>query len=133
MMKRAFTALVAAALSLCLLPAAAQTPSAATGCLRLGQIDGFSAIQGNDRAFVVTDRLHRRFKINLMFRCGGLDFNNAVRFQTLEQGRLACVSRGDTVISRDITSVANPRCPISSIETYTPAMEAADKAAAKAH
>ena len=37
----------------------------------------------------------------------------------------------DTVISRDVTRVGD-RCPISSVEPYTPAMEAADKAAAGA-
>jgi len=130
MMKRALSALVAAA-SLCALPAAAQAPAASTGCLRLGQIDGFSAIRGNDRAFVVTDKLHRRFKISLVHDCGDLDLNLTVGFQTLEGGRLACISRGDTVINRD-PARAGSRCPIASVEIYTPAMEAADKAAAQA-
>ena len=112
---------------------AAQTASAQdrANCLRVGQIDGFSAIKGNDKAFVVTDTLHRRFKISLMYRCGGLDYNMAVGFKTLESGRLACISRGDTVLSRDVGQVG-ARCPVSSVEFYTPAMEAADKAAATA-
>jgi hypothetical protein len=109
---------------------AAQAASAQdrTDCLRVGQIDGFSAIKGDDKAFVVTDRLHRRFKINLMYRCGGLDYNMALGFKTLGIGRLACISRGDTVFSRDVGQVGN-RCPVSSVVPYTPAMEAADKAA----
>ena len=115
---------------------AVQTASAQdrTDCLRVGQIDGFSAIKGNDKAFVVTDLAHRRFKINLMYRCGGLDYNMAVGFKTLGIGRLACISRGDTVFSRDV-GVAGNRCPVSSVVPYTPAMEAADKAAfaAKSH
>ncbi len=53
----------------------------------------------------------------------------AVGFKTLVGGPLACISRGDTVISRD-PGVAGARCPIASVQTYTPAMEAADKAAA---
>ena len=104
---------------------------AATCASRLGQVDSFSAIRGNERAFVVTDKLRRRFRINLMYRCPGLDFNMAVGFKTLESGSLACIARGDTVISRDVTR-AGDRCPISSVEPYTPAMEAADKAAAAA-
>jgi hypothetical protein len=134
MMKRTFTALVAAA-SLYAFSAAAQPPASPTpgntGCLRLGQIDGFNAIRGNGRAFVVTDKLHRRFRINLVHDCGDLDLNLSVGFQTLEGGRLACISRGDTVINRD-PARAGSRCPIASVEIYTPAMEAADKAAAQA-
>ena len=104
-------------------------PKGQADCLRVGQIDSFSAIKGNERAFLVTDRLHRRFRVNLMSRCGGLDYNMAVGFKTLETGRLACIQRGDTVLSRD-PGVAGNRCPISSVEPYTAAMEAADKAAA---
>lgn len=134
MSKRICAALVAAAVFF-VLPADAQAPvrpsarvPARTDCLRLGQVDSFSAIRGNERAFVVTDKLRRRFRINLMYRCPGLDFNMAVGFKTLESGPLACIARGDTVISRDVTR-AGDRCPISSVEPYTPAMEAADKAA----
>jgi hypothetical protein len=137
MSKRICAALVAAA-GFFVLPAHAQAPAqpsaktpARTDCLRLGQVDSFSAIRGNERAFVVTDKLRRRFRINLMYRCPGLDFNMAVGFKTLESGSLACIARGDTVISRDVTR-AGDRCPISSVEPYTPAMEAADKAAAAA-
>lgn len=131
MWKRNSAVLVAAAM-LFAVPAMAQAPAQApakTDCLRLGQIDSFSAIKGNDRAFVVIDKLRRRFKINLMYRCPGVEFNMGVGFKTLESGRLACIARGDTVISRDVTRVGD-RCPISSVEPYTPAMEAADKAAA---
>jgi hypothetical protein len=126
-----FAGLVAAS---ALFAAQAALAQGRADCLRLGQIDGFSAIKGNDKAFVVTDKAHRRFKINLMYRCGGLDYNMAVGFKTLESGRLACISRGDTVFSRD-PGVAGNRCPISSVVPYTPALEAADRAAfaAKAH
>src|SRR6185312_3220714 len=135
-MSKRISAVLVAATGFFVLPAQAQAPAqtpakppARTDCLRLGQIDSFSAIKGNERAFVITDKLRRRFKINLMYRCPGLDFNLAVGFKTLENGPLACISRGDTVISRDVTR-AGDRCPISSVELYTPAMEAADKAAA---
>jgi len=130
MTKRICFALVAAA-GLFAASAQAQTPSKSTDCLRLGQVWGFSAVKGNDRSFVVTDRANRRFRVNLTHRCGGIDFNLAVGFKTLETGPLACISRGDTVISHD-PGVAGDMCPISSVERYTPAMEAADKAAAAA-
>lgn len=137
-MSKRISAVLVAAVGFFVLPAQAQAPAqtpakppARTDCLRLGQVDSFSAIKGNERAFVITDKLRRRFKINLMYRCPGLDFNLAVGFKTLENGPLACISRGDTVISRDVTR-AGDRCPISSVEPYTPAMEAADKAAAAA-
>lgn len=126
MTNRIFAVLLAA-VTFSTLPLAAQ----AQDCLRLGQLDSFSAIKGTDRAFVVTDKLHRRFKVNLTQRCGGLDFNMAVGFKTLDSGPLACIERGDYVLSRD-PGMAGARCPISSVEIYTPAMEAADKSAAKA-
>ncbi len=129
MIKRSYSVLVAAALSFGALPAIAQTPSVSTDCLRLGQVDSFSAIKGNDRAFVVIDKLHRRFKISLIHACPGMQWNLGVRFKTLEQGRLACISRGDTVISPD-PEMSGALCPISGIVPYTPAMEAADRAAA---
>jgi hypothetical protein len=127
MTNRIFSAFLAAA---CLLPLAAQAQAPARqDCLRVGQVDSFSAIKGNDRAFIVTDKLHRRFKISLTYRCPGVEYNLGVGFKTLETGQLACISRGDTVFARDVTQVGG-RCPISSVVPYTPAMEAADKAAA---
>jgi hypothetical protein len=119
-------ALLAAA-TLVAVPAVAQDRG---DCLRTGQIYGFSAIKGNDRALVVTDRANRRYKVTTMYRCPGIDFNFAVGIKTLERGRLACVSRGDTIISRD-PGIAGDRCPISSVELYTPAMERADREAAR--
>jgi hypothetical protein len=116
-----------AAATLVAVPAAAQDRGQ---CLRQGEIYGFSPIKGNERALIVTDRANRRYKVTTMYRCAGLDFNFAVGIKTLERGRLACVSRGDTIISRD-PGVAGDRCPIASIELYTPAMERADREAAR--
>jgi hypothetical protein len=127
MSKRLFSALVAA-MAFAAIPAVAQTPPGAD-CLRAGNIYGFSGIKGDERALIVTDRANRRFKVTTMYRCAGLDFNFAVGIKTLEQTRLACVSRGDTILSRDI-SRAGDRCPIASVVPYTREMEAADKAAA---
>lgn len=133
-MSKRISAVLVAAATLFTVPAMAQAPAqprASTDCLRVGQVDSFSAIKGNDQAFVVIDKLRRRFKINLMYRCPGVEFNLGVGFKTLNSGRLACIERGDTVISHDVTR-AGDRCPISSVVPYTPAMEAADKAAALA-
>ncbi len=127
-MRKCISALLVAAAALS--AASAAKAQDRNSCLRLGQVDGFSAIQGNDRAFIVTDKLHRKFKITLMNRCPGVQFNLGVGFRTLERGPLACISRGDTVIARDPT-MAGGRCPIRGIEPYTPAMEAADRAAAR--
>ena len=121
MRKEIFSVLVAASALLA-------TGAQAQDCLRLGQLDSFSAIKGTDTAFVAIDKAQHRFKVNLMHRCGGLDYNMAIGFKTLERGRLACISRGDSVLSRD-PGQAGALCPISSVVPYTPAMEAADKAA----
>ena len=129
MTKRIAAALVAAA-ALAILPLAAQAQSAGdAACLQLGRIDGFSPIKGNERAIIVTDKTSKRFKVNFFSPCAGVDFNMGLGIKTLANTRLACVSRGDYVLSRD-PGVAGNRCPISSVELYTPAMAAADKAAA---
>ena len=129
MTNRVFSVLLSAA-ALCAAPLAAQAQAPAPDCLRVGQVDSFSAIKGNDRAFVVIDKLHRRFKVTLMNRCPGVEYNFGVGFKTLETGRLACINRGDTVFARDVT-MAGGRCPISRVELYSPAMEAADRSAAQ--
>ncbi len=49
----------------------------------------------------------------------------ALGFKAFAPGSLACLSRGDTVISRDVVGPPD-RCIIQKIETYTPEMEHAD-------
>lgn len=122
-----FSVLVAASAILAT-GAQAQAPAA---CLQPARIDGFSAIKGTERAIVVIDKTNKRFKVSFVTPCAGVDFNMGVGIKTQAPSRLACVARGDYVISRD-PGVAGNRCPIEKVEIYTPAMEAADKAAASA-
>ena len=84
-MHKCTAALIVAAVVLAGSAAQAQAPRTTTrnDCLSLGQVDSFSAIRGNEKAFVVIDKLRRRFRVNLMYRCPGLDFNLAVGFKTV--------------------------------------------------
>jgi hypothetical protein len=49
-------------------------------------------------------------------------------FQTLEQSRLACVERGDFLVSQRDTGMGGigKSCGVSKVEAYTPEMEKAD-------
>jgi hypothetical protein len=102
---------------------------AAEPCLRIGSVYGFAAIPGN-RALIVTDPLHTKFKLTLMSRCEDLDFNTTLAFKASGVTRLSCLARGDQVISPRINAPAD-RCVIQKVELYTSAMEKSDAAAMK--
>jgi hypothetical protein len=101
---------------------------AATPCLQQSQIYSWDAL--NDRTLIVEDMRHQKFKLNLMVSCQHLQFHQRLGFKTFSNTALACLTRGDNVISG--TEIGPQMCPIKSIELYTPAMEKADKDAAAA-
>lgn len=101
---------------------------AATPCLQQSQIYSWDAL--NDRTLIVEDMRHQKFKLNLMVSCQHLQFHQRLGFKTFSNTALACLSRGDQVISG--TEIGPQMCPIKSIEAYTPEMEKADKDAAAA-
>jgi len=109
----------------------AGTPALADGpkCLEIGQIFNWKVL--NDRTMIVEDNWHQKFKVSLMVDCINLNFKERVGFKAFgEFSSLSCLSKGDDVLVHDIGM--GERCPISNIEPYTAAMEAADKAAAAA-
>lgn len=117
---------------LLLLPSAAalaQTPAAPQPCLRQNNIWSFDPVPGN-RALVVTDRLHRRYRVNFMGFCPNLQFHLGLGFKTRGTSSLACIEKGDSVIVRDPSSP--PECIIQSVVPQTAALDKAD-AAAKQH
>lgn len=119
---------IAALLSLSM-PALAQPPApppAQPPCLRQIDIWSFDPVPGN-RALIVTDQRHRRYRVNFMGVCSGLQFNMGLAFRTHGVGNLSCVSRGDSVIHRD--PAGPPMCTIRSVEWQTPALDKADAAA----
>jgi hypothetical protein len=97
-------------------------------CLQRSQIYNWNAL--NDRTIVVEDNLHKKYKLSLMVPCQHLQFHQTLGFKTFDPSALACVSKGDSVISG--TEIGPQTCPIKSIEAYTPEMEKADKDAAAA-
>src|ERR1700744_4109820 len=101
---------------------------AATPCLQQSQIYSWDAL--NDRTLIVEDMRHQKFKLNLMVSCQHLQFHQRLGFKTFSNTALACLEKGDEVISG--TEIGPQMCPIKSIEAYTPDMEKADKEAAAA-
>jgi len=97
-------------------------------CLQRSQIYNWDA--QNDRTIIVEDMLHKKYKLSLMVSCQHLQFHQTLGFKTFDPSALACVTKGDSVISG--TEIGPQTCPIKSIEAYTPEMEKADKDAAAA-
>jgi hypothetical protein len=104
-------------------PALADTP-----CLELSLIWNYKAL--NDKTLIVEDESHRKFKLTLMGYCPELPYKQRLGFDVPGGTGLTCISPGDEVISRDLGFPW--RCPIVNVVPYTPAMEKADLAAAKA-
>lgn len=101
--------------------------AASTGkaCLEVGRIYNWNA--PNNRTLIVESDTHKKFKVDLMSYCPGLDFKETIAFASPGGTYLSCLSPGDTVAFRD-TGMGNS-CFIKSVSHYTAAMEAADKAA----
>ena len=101
---------------------------AAPACLELGRIWNWKVL--DNKTLIVEDDMHQKFKMSLMGYCPDLAFKERIAFKSVGGMELSCLGTGDYVLAHE---VAIPdRCPISSVVPYTPAMEAADKAAAAA-
>lgn len=99
--------LVFAALGLAML--AAVPAGAQTRCLQIGRIWSFHPI--DNRTLIVTDLLRRKFRVDLMGHCPRLPLRLNLGIKSASgMNRLACVRRGDIVISGQF------RCPVRSVE-----------------
>jgi hypothetical protein len=124
-MKRRLLAVALFAVALAPRSAAAQSD-----CLRLNQIWRWNSL--NDRILTIEDLSHRVFKVTLMGPCLNIDFNVNAVIQSHGTGPLDCVKPADVVVHRGFG--AGNRCPIKSVELYTPERRKADEAvAAKAN
>ena len=112
-------------MTLCAVPAAA-----APACLQRTQTSSFTPQLGG-RSVIVTDRSGRKFKVGFAGPCNALEHTEQLGFQTLEQSRLACVERGDTLVSLRETGMSNLRrsCAVREVAAYTLEMEKADAVA----
>jgi hypothetical protein len=101
--------------------------AAAPVCLQRTQTAGFQPRLGN-RAVIVTDRTKRKFLVSFAGACRALDDTSRLGFQTMEQSRLACVVKGDSLVSRRDTDFGGlgRSCNVQKVEAYTPEMEKAD-------
>jgi hypothetical protein len=82
------------------------------------------------RTLIVEDNWHQKFKVSLMVPCINIGFKERIGFKAFGGTQLSCLSRGDDVLVR--TPGFPQRCPITNIVLYTPEMQKADQAAAKA-
>ena len=98
-------------------------------CLRQRNIYDFKPVPGN-RSLVVIDLARQRYRVNFVGACYNLQYHLGIGFRTHGIGGLSCVSRGDSVIIRDVVSPAP--CIIKDIQYQTAAMDQADAAAAAA-
>jgi hypothetical protein len=103
---------------------------AAPVCLQRTQTAGFQPRLGN-RSVIVTDHAKQKFLVSFAGACRALDDTSRLGFQTMEQSRLACVERGDSLVSlRDADFGGIGRsCNVQKVEAYTPEMEKADTVA----
>jgi len=104
----------------------AQRATAPRACLRFGEIYSWKVL--DPKTVVVEDNWHHKFKMNLMGYCPNLSYRERIGFRSPGSSSLSCMTPGDELIVNQFGAGAQ-RCPISSIVTYTPTMEAADKAA----
>ena len=81
----------------------------------------------DNKTLIVEDDTHQKFKMSLMGYCPDLEFKERIGFKSFGGSELSCLGSGDDVLARDIA--IPDRCPITNVVPYTPAMEAADKAA----
>lgn len=113
------------------IPAEAQPATPAQVCLRRADIDTFDA--PNDYTVIVRTLNGLKYKLDLMGPCLDLKYRMALGVKTVGGSfALSCISRGDSIINNDRMEHLRMNCPIKAITIYTPAMEAADKAAAAA-
>lgn len=98
-------------------------------CLQVGQIYNWNAL--DDKTLIVEDNRHKKFKLKLIGTCYNLKFHEALAFKSVGGIGISCLTPGDDVITRNF-GTGPTRCAITSIDAYTPEMEAADKAAAAA-
>ncbi len=104
--------------------------TAAPVCLQRTQTAAFQPRLGN-RAVIVSDRTKQKFLVSFAGRCRALDDTSRLGFQTMEQSRLACVVKGDSLVSLRDTDLGGPgrSCNVQKVEAYTPDMEKADAVA----
>jgi hypothetical protein len=101
------------------------TPAAPQVCLRVSEIWNWKAL--DNQTLIVEDNSHQKFKLNLMGYCTGLTFKQTLGFKSIGGTDLSCLTPGDYVFSHVMSM--SQRCPIKTIEVYTPEMDKADKAA----
>jgi hypothetical protein len=97
-------------------------------CLMPTQILRWTSL---DRQTLIVENLaHQKFRLALFGPCPGIDFDVGAVIKTQGTTGLDCVRGGDVVLHRGFGQ--GNRCPIKSVELYTPAMEKADQAATAA-
>lgn len=114
--------------------AAAAVPAYAGNsvCLYHRYVDGWTV---RNKTSMVVNELGRKYLVNLQGDCSDLPFATRMGFTT--PGNVPgpnCVDHGDSVVMRGGSVVPMPGiCWVAKVQRYTPAMQAADKAAREKH
>jgi hypothetical protein len=120
--KMAVPALLACLISA---PAMADRPT----CLVIRQVYNWDV--ADPQTLIVENVAHNKFKVSLYGPCPHIEYNLGATFRSFSNSDLDCLRRGDQIVHNGV-GLGNV-CPIKSVEPYTPAMQQADQAAAKAN
>jgi hypothetical protein len=99
-----------------------------SACLVIRQIYNWNAV--DPQTLIVENTVHDKFKVSLSGPCPHIEYNLGARFKSFSNSDLDCLRRGDQIVHNGV-GLGNV-CPIKSVEPYTPTMQQADQAAAKA-
>lgn len=97
-------------------------------CLVIRQIYNWDV--ADPQTLIVENIAHDKFKVTLTGPCPHIEYNLSAGFKSFGLGGLDCLRKGDELVHNG--AGMGGICPIKSVETYTPAMQQSDEAAAAA-
>lgn len=103
---------------------AATAPASNSSCLEPVRLYSWKVV--NDRTVIVTDRLHRDYKVSLVPGCYNLKFVFQLGFKSFSPSRLSCMGEGDYVLAPGGGGLPRQTCRVDSVVAYTPAMQRDD-------
>lgn len=95
-------------------------------CLQIGRIWSWRA--PDDRTLIVESNTHKKYRIDLLGVCPGLQFKETIGFRSIGGMSLSCITPGDTVFFHSMGMES--RCSIRTVSPYMAEMEKASKAKA---
>ena len=88
-------------------------------CLQIGRIENWRA--PNDRTLIVDSDTHKKYRVDLLGHCPGLNFAQTIGFRSMGGMRLSCITPGDVVFFH--SPGMEMRCAIRKVSPYRPPMK----------